>query len=248
MVDEDWAEYLTAFHSERAGITEAVLERAHDASGRTPYQWAAEAVPDDAVVVDLACGSAPMAVRLRPRQYVGLDLSWAELTMAAVRSASVAQADATRLPLRACSADVVTMSMALMLVPLAETLAEVKRVLRPGGTFVATLPHTRPMPPRDWLRYARLCVALRHPVWSYPNDRALAHAPVAFRSEGLSLIEDEQHGFSCNVANVGVADQLLASLYLPDVAPQRMEAGRAVARRWVGTEIAVPIRRLVAAL
>lgn len=246
MSGADWSDYLTTFHSERAGITEVVLDHARDSAGRTPYDWAAAAVPADAVVVDLACGSAPMAAHLTARQYVGLDLSHAELRVASAKSLSVAQADATHLPLPGSCADVVVMSMALMLVPLADTLAEVKRVLRPGGLFVATTPHNRPMPPRDWLRYARLCIALRHPGLSYPNDRALADAPTAFRSAGLTLLHDDQRAFACGVADEEVADQLLASLYLPDVAPARMEAGRTVVRRWTGTDVTTPIRRLVA--
>lgn len=246
MSEVDWGEYLSSFHDERTGITEAVLDHARDASGRTPYDWAAERVPADAVVVDLACGSAPMASHLTTRRYVGLDLSLAELRMASSRSLPVAQAEATRLPLHDDSADAIVMSMALMLVPLAGTLTEVKRVLRPGGTFVATTPHNRPMPARDWLRYARLCLALRHAGLSYPNDRALADAPAAFLSAGLTLVEDDQRRFACRIAEPRVADQLLASLYLPDVAPDRMAAGRTVVRRWTGTELATPIRRLVA--
>lgn len=138
------------------------------------------------------------------------------------------------------------MSMALMLVPLVETLAEVRRVLRPGGLFVATVPHNRPMPPSDWLRYARLCVALRHPGLSYPNDGPLADAATAFQVAGLTLAEDEQRAFACRIADSDVADQLLASLYLPDVADERMEAGRRVVRTWTGTNLATPIRRFIA--
>ena len=49
----DWARYLTSFHGERAGITEALLDHARDESGCTPYGWIAEAVPNNAVVVDV---------------------------------------------------------------------------------------------------------------------------------------------------------------------------------------------------
>jgi len=244
--ETDWRGYLSSFHDERAGITEVVLDHALDKSGRTPYDWAAEVVPANAVVVDLACGSAPMAEHITYRQYLGLDLSAAELREASAKSLPVAQADATCLPLRDGSADVVVMSMALMLVPLVETLLEVKRVLRPGGTFVATTPHNRPMPRGDWLRYAWLCVALRHPGLSYPNDRPLADAQVPFQSAGLTLIEDQERAFACRIGDSDVAEQLLASLYLPDVADERMAAGRRVMRRWIGTDLTTPIRRLVA--
>jgi SAM-dependent methyltransferase len=243
----DWRTYLASFHDERAGITEAVLDHARDAAGRTPYDWAAEAVPAGAVVVDLACGSGPVAGHLRaPRRYLGLDLSPAELRAARAKGLDVGRADATRLPLLDACADAVVMSMALMLVPLAQTLAEVRRVLRPGGLFVATVPHDRPMPTRDWLRYARLCLALRHAGLSYPNDRALAGPGAAFAAAGLTLIEDEARAFGCRLTDAGVADELLASLYLPDVAEDRMDAGPRVVRGWVGTRLTTPVRRLVA--
>lgn len=246
MSETDWRGYLSSFHSQRAGITEVVLDHARDEAGCTPYDWAAAAVPPDSVLVDLACGSAPMAARVTCRQYLGLDLSAAELREASAKSLPVAQADSGCLPLRDGSADAVVMSMALMLVPLVETLREVRRVLRPGGTFIATTPNNRPMPVGDWLRYARLCVALRHPGLSYPNDRALASAQTAFQAAGLTVVGDEQRAFGCRIGDDEVADQLLASLYLPDVAERRLVAGRAVVRRWIGTELTTPIRRLVA--
>lgn len=246
MMGSGWSDYLSSFHSERAGITEVVLDHARDRSGHTPYEWAAEAVPGNSTVIDLACGSGPMSAHLVTRRYVGLDLSLAELRVASAKSLAVAQADVTRLPLCNGSADAVVMSMALMLVPLSQTLAEVKRVLRPGGLFVATIPHNRPMPPRDWLRYARLCLALRHRGLSYRNDRPLASAAAAFTAAGLTLSQDDERAFACRISDVGIADQLLASLYLPDVSPARLEAGRKVVRRWTGTDLTTPIRRLVA--
>ncbi len=187
-----------------------------------------------------------MAGRLPRRRYLGLDVSSAELAAARGRRARVAQADTGRLPLRTGSVDAVVMSMALMLVPLERSVREVARVLRPGGVFVATVPHNRPMPPADWLRYARLCLSLRHPGLSYPNDAALQRAREVFLPAGLRLDEDEQVGFACTIADERIAEQLLASLYLPDVAPERMTAGRRVVARWFGSRVTAPVRRLVA--
>ena len=54
----DWAAYLTTFHAQRPGITEAVLTRCHN-GGRNPYEWLLEGTDDDARMLDLGCGSAP---------------------------------------------------------------------------------------------------------------------------------------------------------------------------------------------
>jgi SAM-dependent methyltransferase len=244
--DTDWDGYVAGFHADRAGITEDLLEHAHDSGARTPYDWAAEAVPPALAVLDLACGSAPMHARLRAAPYVGVDLSPAELRSAAAREVPVAIGDASWLPLADRSVDAVVMSMALMLVPLPATLAEVARVLRPGGLLVATVPAGGPLPLGDWLRYARLCLALRHRGLAYPNDRQLADAGSALAAAGLTVTSDEARGFGCDLATPVVADRLLDSLYLPGVDATRMAAGRRVSRRWVGTTIAIPIRRLVA--
>jgi SAM-dependent methyltransferase len=240
----DWGSYLTQFHDANAGITEAVLGDARDSSGRTGYDWLAEVVPVGASVLDLACGSAPMRSRLPGRSYVGMDLSLAELRRA--QGAAVARADSGRLPVRDASVDAVVISMALMLVPLQETLAEVRRVLRPGGVLVATVPTGRPLPVVDWLRYARLCLALHLRRFSYPNDAALDTASCAFAAAGLHLESDERQAFACDLSSQVRAQQLLTSLYLPEVEPARLAAGQRVVDRWVGSHVALPLRRLVA--
>lgn len=242
----DWSAYLAAFHAERPGITETVLAHAHDDAGRNPYTWAAEAVAEIGTVLDLACGSAPMAVHLPGRRYLGLDQSAAELAAAAGAGHRTVRGDAARLPLSTASVDAVVISMALMLLPLDAALAEIARVLRPGGVLVATVPSSSPLPVRDWLRYARLCTALRHPGLHYPNDEQLSDAERVLAAVGLRLHTDERAAFTCELPTPAIADDLLASLYLPDVAPGRMDAGQRVVRRWVGSSITAPLRRLVA--
>lgn len=125
--EPDWPGYLAAFHAERAGITEDVLEHALNDQRRTPYDWAAQALgtalagsssSSPARVLDLACGGAPMSTRLAGHDYVGMDLSAAELGRARARGLPVAVASAGRLPLPNACVDAVVISMALMLVPL----------------------------------------------------------------------------------------------------------------------------------
>lgn len=113
-----------------------------------------------------------------------------------------------------------------------------------GGMFSATVPTGGPLPPRDWLRYARLCLALRHR--GHPNDGPLADARSVHASAGLLLVSDETRAFACSIRTGDVADRFLDSLYPPEVDPARIDGGRQVARRWVGSTITVPIRRIVA--
>ena len=242
---EDWREYLLDFHARRSGVTEDLLSLAVDGAGRTPYDWLAEVVPPGARVLDLACGSAPIGDWLGYATYVGLDLSRDELRLAAARGLPVAQADATRLSLPDSAVDVVVCSMALQLLPLEAALAEVRRVLRPGGTFAATVPVGRPMPVRHALRWGRLLAALRQAGLSYQNDDALASPADGLAAAGLTLLSDEAQAFGVDVASEAVADLLLDGLYLPEVAPRRVEAARHVARGWVGQRTSVPVRRLL---
>jgi SAM-dependent methyltransferase len=241
-----WRRHVDELHAERAGITEDLLSQAVDEHGRTPYGWLADAVPPGLRVLDLACGSAPTGPLLRAATYVGIDRSRNELMLARRRSRPVAQADTTRLPLRDASVDAVAVSMALQLVPLSETLREVRRVLTGDGLLVATVPVAGPLRRGDALRYARLCLALRVRGISYPNDEALADVENQLRAAGLTLVSDESSAFGYPLPSPAAAEQLLDSLYLPDVPPTRLAAGRQVVRRWVGSRIGVPVRRIAA--
>lgn len=245
--DLDWTAYLSDFHADRPGITEDVLQHTFDRQRRTPYDWLADASAGGRQVLDLACGSGPMHARLpHATSYVGLDLAAGELAVAAGHGLPVAQADASGLPLRDSTVDLVVMSMALMLVPLASTLREVRRVLTQGGVLVATVPANRPLPRADRLRYARLCLALRHLGLTYPNDLTLANPGPHFLAADLRLTADDSRAFGYELRDEQSADRFLDSLYLPDVGARHLDRGRRVVRRWSGTTIAVPIRRLVA--
>lgn len=247
VVVTDWTGYLSAFHTRRAGITEPVLGRATDA-GVNPYGWLLEVMPPQGWVLDLACGSAPLWPSLAGRNYLGVDVSAAELDLAARRGAGpLVRASGTALPVESGSFGVVVCSMALMLLtPLATALAEIGRVLAPGGRLVATLPDTRPLRATDLPVVAGLLAALGERL-RYPNDTDLHRLSALLADVGLRLVGDERRRFGYRLGRPADADRFLASLYLPGLPSARRRAAaawlRSLAR--VQATMPVPIRRLV---
>lgn len=242
----DWPTYLEHFHTDHAGITERILSRCRS-GGTDPYEWCAEPLGDrHGPVVDIACGSGPMARRLDG--WIGTDRSAAELATArAAGRGSLIHSSATQLAVAADATDAIVCSMALQVIqPTDAAIAEVARVLRPGGRAVLLLPATGPLGWRDALVYLHLQAALRRRI-RYPNDQALAGRPLtaAAASCGLMLMSDERRTFTLPIASELEVSELVQSLYLPDIAPRRLRhAQRALSRR-IGAELAVPLRRVV---
>jgi len=244
---ESWPAYLRQFHREYAGITERVLTQAND-RGLDPYAWVAEPVGPANSVLDLAGGSGALASALPAgTQTVLVDAAGAELSIARHRCRrTLVQADAARLPLSGSSIDTVICSMALMLLPLPEALGEIRRVLRPGGLLVATIPAGSPLTLADRGHYARLLIALGQARLRYPNDSALVQPAALFSRAGLALLADERRRFVLPIGDPATGELLLDSLYLPGAERGRVAAGRRVVRRWTGVELGIPLRRLTA--
>jgi SAM-dependent methyltransferase len=111
--------FLRRFHEARPGITSAALAR----TGSYERLWARV---HGRRVLDLACGDRPMPGA------IGLDL---------VRERGIAvQGRAQALPFRDAAFDAVVCHLAFMLFDdLDQVVAEIRRVLAPGGTFHALL-------------------------------------------------------------------------------------------------------------
>lgn len=240
-----WPSYLDRFHAERPGITERILTRCR-ADGLDPYAWCA--APLDNVpgpVLDLACGSGPMHHRLP--HWIGIDTAEAELEAArAVGREPLVRGSALALPVRAASFDAVVCSMAMQIIaPVDRALAEIASALRISGRAVLLLPAAWPLAPRDLVIYLRLQAALRQRI-HYPNDRALRRSVLRATAEhiGLAVRSDESRRFALPLRTVDDADELLSSLYLPGVAPDRFAPARRVLSAAVGHDMGVPLRRI----
>jgi demethylmenaquinone methyltransferase/2-methoxy-6-polyprenyl-1,4-benzoquinol methylase len=107
-------------------------------------------VPDGGTVLDLCCGTGDIVRTLalgypRAALVAGLDFAMPMLRIARSRGAATAdprivylRADALRIPVRDATFDRVTVAYGLRNVAdLAACLAEARRVLRPGGRFLA---------------------------------------------------------------------------------------------------------------
>jgi len=242
-----WETYVQDFHHEHAGITERVLCAARGAGG-TPYSWVLGAVPSVGRVLDIGCGSAPLGPAL-PGRYLGIDLAAAELAAARAHGVpGLARAGADRLPLADASIDTVVASMVLMVTGrLPAVLDEVRRVLRPGGRLVATLPARGPSHAVDWVTVAGLLLALGGPP-RFPDDAALPRLPGLLAAAGLQVRSDERRCFAVPLGSPGEAAQILASFYLPGTGDRR----RVAAQRWLqlrarpGRTFPLPLRRVVA--
>jgi ubiquinone/menaquinone biosynthesis C-methylase UbiE len=143
-------EHLLAVHGAHAGFTEACASRCLDDAGRSSYAWLAETIDPGRHrdVLDLACGSGPLLALAHARhgdriRLTGVDMSRDELALARARVPGPALALHHGLAqemtfLADASQDAVLCHWALTLMdPVAPVLREVRRVLRPGGSFAA---------------------------------------------------------------------------------------------------------------
>ena len=239
---EEWSTYVGEYHDANPGITESLLSQARDGAGRSPYDWLVAAVPAGAsTVVDLACGSGPLHRRLGGARVVGVDQSSAELARA---GGLRVQARVPALPLAGGCAGAVVMSMALMLIrPLEAVLAEVARVLGPGGVFVATVPSrgeagSAPL-------FADLLRTLGQAGVSYPeplDDDSLGRR---FIAAGLRLRGDETVEFVRAVPRPEDAEHVVRSFYAPGAGPERVAAAVEKLQAATPVDVSYRIRRLV---
>lgn len=250
----EWTRYLATYHDANPGITEDVLAPARDDTGRSPYDWLIEAVPAEATVVDVACGSGPVVRRFARRRGVGVDRSASELARArpVPHGAALVRADAARLPLATASADAVTASMALMVLhPLEAVLEEARRLLRPGGVLAATVPTRRSSDGQAFEMpvFSDILARLGQAVTPYPESLHPRSLRRRFSAAGLELVEDSGKCFVRPVGNDADCDLVVRSFYAPGAGADLITAAvEDLRRRARASPVSVTyrIRRLVA--
>ncbi|GAA3732052.1 class I SAM-dependent methyltransferase [Salinactinospora qingdaonensis] len=245
--EEEWRRFLTRFHEARPAITERLLDRADT----SPYAWLVEPLRRvDGPVVDLACGSAPTRDELTAADWVGVDSSPAELAGAAARGRGpLVLGDATALPFATGAVGAVCAAMSLQVLPRLDTvLAEVTRVLRPGGTIAALTP-ARLWPSLTgmltWARVLRVS-GLPRPAW--PNPRACDTVGRVLEAHGLTVTSNRRHVFVLRMETPADTSLLVDSLYLPGVDEERLRSAQRALAPWAhpGRGLALPLRRVVA--
>lgn len=247
-----WPRYLARYHDTRPGITELLLAQATDRRRERPYSWLVEPLLSEReVILDLACGSAPTCDLLPDQRWLGVDLSAGELALAmAAGRGPVVRGSADRLPVGDNAVGAVCAAMCLqVLSPLDEVLAEVMRVLRPGGRLVALVPSRmwfgRGLP--GWWRVMH-ALGIRSQPW--PNPEARDGLPKILRAHGFNVDADERRVFRHEIGDPGAAALLVEGLYLPGTAPERIEAAQVALAAWArpGRRLPFPLRRVVAHL
>ncbi len=250
MQAQRWARYLDEYHRDRAGITESALDHAQDPSLGTAYDWLAGGLTSRiGRVLDCACGTMPMQAHLGPRAeaYVGIDLSLAEARAGqSLGRGPVVNATTTSLPFASGSFDTVVMSMALMLVPLAETLTEIRRVLTPGGQFGALVPALWPVNARDVPAGLTLTAILRGPG-SMPRSLGPATARNELQRAGFTEVSTVRHRFPFRLDQHSDAELAVRSLYTPGRSQRQLRMAASALKRLPGwCQLPVPLMRVTA--
>ncbi|HVM19760.1 MAG TPA: methyltransferase domain-containing protein [Egibacteraceae bacterium] len=179
-----------------------------------------------AIAVDIGCGGGLMAPYLRGYRHVGVDLSEQSLRLARDAGIEAVRGDVTALPLPDAVADVVVAGEIFEHVEdLEGTVAEVARVLKPGGTMVCdTINDTR------WARFSLVTVGERMPGGPPPH----CHDPRLFVSPQRLKAICRRHGIELAVRGLRFSVRDYAAFLLSRGRPVRMVPTRSLAGVYQG--------------
>lgn len=225
--------------------TTRLLRAATDRSGGGPLPWSAAPLRNADRVLELCCGTGRLAGDIAPGRWVGVDSPLPPCG----RIPRLA-GEATALPLRTSSVDGVALLLALpSLRDVDGMFAELRRVLRPGGTLVVVVPSAVPRSLAE-LRLAPLLSPV-HRAWQHRS--ALDRASWLLSAADFALLGDDRVSFALPVPDAAAARELVdalprAGLWPPDLpADVRERVATGLARR-AGRDrvLPLPLRRLVA--
>lgn len=222
-----------------------VLRVAAHAGGPGPLSWAAAPLTPCERVLDLCCGDGLLAGELLPGRWVGVDPR-------PLRAGPTPRlrAEPGALPLRDNAVDGLAVILALPRLPdLDSVFAEVRRVLRPGGTLVVVVPSATARSTAE-LRFASVLGPV-HRAWQHRS--ALDQAGWLLSAADFAVMGDDRRTFTVPLPDAATAlalvDQLpAAGLWPPDLASDvRSGVAAELARRArPGRLLPLPMRRLVA--
>jgi SAM-dependent methyltransferase len=221
-----------------------LLRAAADRHGHRPLPWVAAPLQDAERVLDVCCGTGPLAAHLPPGRWIGVDT-------APGPGRPRLRADLTALPLAPHTVDGIALLLALpALRALDAVFAELRRVLRPGGTVVLLVPSALVRTPAE-ARFARALAPVHRGGWV--NRSALDQAGWLLSAADFAVLGDDRIPFELPLPDAAAVHALVmdlprAGIWPPGLTPDvRVElADRLIARSGPGRSLPVPLRRLVA--
>lgn len=181
----------------------------------------------EAVLLDVACGGGLMAGRV-PAGYrhIGIDRTESALRMAAAHGIEVVRGDVTALPVADACADVVIAGEILEHVADTEaTVAELARVLRPGGTLVIDT-----IAPTRWARFSLVTVG----EWLPGAPPRHLHDPALFVDPRRLLTLCARYGIDMKLSGLRFSTADYLAFLVNRRRPVRMLATRSLAGVYQG--------------
>ena len=177
----------------------ALLRRATNRSGDSPLTWAAGPLLAADRVLDVCCGAGALAGELPAGRWLGIDVNAGPPHAARLRAAP------TSLPVRTSAVDGLALLLALPRLPDLDGLfAELRRVLRPGGTLVLLVPSAV----RRSVLELRLSAVLTDVHRSWANRSALDRAGWLLAAADFAVLGDDRVAFSLPLPDAQAAGRV----------------------------------------
>ena len=225
-------------------VAARLLRTATDRTGIGPLAWAASPLANATRVLDISCGSGPLAGEL-PGRWIGVDPA------PRPGGGPVVAGVPDALPVLDNAVDGAVLLLTLpRLSGLDAVFAELRRALRPAGTLVVVVPSASPRSFAE-LRMAPLLAPVHRVGWT--NRSALDQAGWLLAAADFAVLGDDRGAFTLPLPDAAAARALVSDLpsagwwppSIPEDVRERVAAGLA-RRAGPGRVLPVPLRRLVA--